>query len=107
MLRYRKHVSTLPLIVQDPKSGQILQLSKCELHHPAGRRKHTFLFVVPVSPETHRWIHENPHLAETLGLLWCGRNSKQFRHLDAIDLLSAVPYPETFKACLQAWAKTL
>lgn len=106
-LDYVKHKKSLPEICIDPLTGEKFNREEGEPHHPAGRRKTSFLFVVPVLPSTHHQIHEMPKQAELDGLLWPGRNSKVFTPADAYELLKLVPHPETFLICIQLWEKTL
>ncbi len=104
---YAKHKASLPEICIDPLTGEKFNRKDGEHHHPAGRRKTSFLFVVPVTHSTHMAIHERCKQAELDGLLWRGRNSKVFTPEDAYELLKLVPFPETFLICIQLWEKTL
>lgn len=106
-LAYVKHKQSLPEICIDPLTGDRFNREEGEPHHPAGRRKTSFLFVVPVLHSTHAQIHEMPKQAELDGLLFRGRNSKVFTPDDAYELLKLVPHPETFLICIQLWEKTL
>lgn len=69
-----------------------------ERHHPAGRRKAAFLYTVMLAPGVHDLVHAEPAWAESVGLLWPGRNSKIFTLEDARELARLRPclitYPE-------------
>ncbi len=67
-----------------------------ERHHPAGRRKHAFLFTFMVCTECHHWAHANPAQAEEQGLLWKGRNSKTFTIEAAKELISRMTHPSQY-----------
>jgi len=104
--RYKAHKATLPQVCQCPFNGRWYEREDMEHHHPAGRRPSTMLFVVPVSPSGHRRIHQNPKRAEELGLLWPGRNTRQFTFEDASKMIAKVPHPKTFIECVILWAKS-
>jgi hypothetical protein len=98
-----RHVARFPDIIRDPFTGDLLAKNLAEFHHPAGRRKASFLFVIPVSPETHRRIHDNPKWATLVGMLWSGRNSKVFTESDAWKLLELCPFPQPMRLAIELW----
>jgi hypothetical protein len=105
--RLAAHIATLPDYCQCPLSGLWWKRSDCVHHHPAGRRKAAFLFVVPIPPGLHEWIHEHGKRAEAKGLLFPGRNRRNITYLDALEMLKLVPYPRTYAECVKLWGLTL
>lgn len=101
-----QHVARFPDIIRDPFTGELLAKNLAEFHHPAGRRKASFLFVIPVSPETHRRIHDNPKWATLVGLLWSGRNAKVFTESDAWRLLELSPFPQGMRLAIELWVSS-
>jgi len=102
-----RHIARFPDILRDPITGGLVGKNLVEFHHPAARRKASFLFVVPVSSKTHRRIHENPKWATLVGMLWSGRNSKVFTEADAWKLLELVPYPGPMRLAIELWISTV
>ena len=104
---YVAHKKRLPDPCQCPFTGKWGNLNDMEPHHPAGRRKGTFLFVVPVSREGHATIHEYPALAESVGLLFPGRNRKVCTVQDAMEMLALCHYPESYNLCINLWSQSI
>jgi hypothetical protein len=67
-----------------------------ERHHPAGRRKTSFLFTYILHSHCHLAVHSEPGKATLLGLLWSGRNSKVFTEQDARKLVAMCPHPPQY-----------
>jgi len=95
---YQQLWHLVPDMVRDPVTGVLWPREAMERHHPAGRRKAAFLYTIMVTQETHQRIHANGEWAESVGLLWPGRNSKVFTLDDARFLAQLRPvkftYPE-------------
>ncbi len=104
---YEKHKRSLPDDCVDPWTGERFLKSEGEPHHPGLRWKKCFCFVVYVTPYTHRVIHEYPDFAEGYGLLFKGRTTRACTPSEAREMLTYVPYPESFAIALDAWVATL
>ena len=90
---YKQAYEKIPPYPRCPKCGVSLPKAAFERHHPAGRRKTSFLFTVQTCTPCHPWVHENGKDAESIGLLWPGRNSKVFTIDDAREIVLKMPFP--------------
>lgn len=61
------HIARFPDHVTDPSNGRNFMKCEADFHHPAGRRKAAFLFVVPLLPWVHAKVHADPKWAESVG----------------------------------------
>ena len=83
---YKASYAQIPDPCQCAACGVTKRKATMERHHPAGRRKTSFLFTFMLCPECHKKVHDNPKWAALEGLLWTGRNSRVFTLEDAIKL---------------------
>jgi len=93
---YRQLWHLVPDRVRDPITGVSGNKADFERHHPALRRKTAFLYTIMVTPKTHQRIHADGEWAESVGLLWPGRNSKVFTLDDARFLAQLRPVKMTY-----------
>lgn len=94
---YQKALADIPTMVKCPRCGRTMPRDRTERHHPALRRRTSYLFTIQVCPDCHKWIHNgDPEAAEREGLLWPGRNSKTFGLEDAIGLIAMMRYPSHY-----------
>lgn len=86
---YKRFYEQIPAKVECAACKALRRKENCERHHPAGRRKAAFLFTFMLCPPCHKRVHDEPAWAQEQGLLWKGRNSKEFTADDARSLVSS------------------
>jgi hypothetical protein len=93
---YRASYDEIPETVRCAACGLSLRKVEGERHHPAGRRKASYLFTVVVHGTCHEHIHHNPEWGTSRALLWRGRNSKTFTKAEAEILVMKMPFPPLY-----------
>jgi hypothetical protein len=93
---YKASWEAIPETVRCAACGVALRKVDGHRHHPAGRRKASYLFTVVVHGTCHEHIHHDPEWGTARALLWRGRNSKTFTEAEAEILVMKMPAPPLY-----------